>query len=267
MGLECAGVVSACGAAVNRVKVGDRVMALLAGGGYAERVAVDARMAIPIPDSLSFTEAAAIPEAFLTAREALFELGNLRAEENVLIHAAAGGVGSAAVQLARVHGAVVFGTAGSEPKLAFLKSLGVNSAINYKNGDFADLINQQTSGVGAHVVLDFIGAPYWEQHAKCLAHGGRCIVIGVMGGAQAQVNFGQLLFKRHQIKGLVMRTRPLLDKIAMTQVFIRESLPLLGSGHLKPVIDGVYSLDRAGEAHQRMESNANVGKIILKVGD
>lgn len=267
LGLECAGVVSACGAAVSRVKVGDRVMALLAGGGYAERVAIDARMAIPIPDSLSFVDAAAIPEAFLTAREALFELGQLRAQESVLIHAAAGGVGSAAVQLAKVHGAVTFGTAGSEPKLAFVKSLGANSVINYRNDDFAALITQQTNGVGVHVVLDFIGASYWEQHSKCLAHGGRCIVIGVMGGAQAQVNFGQLLFKRHQIKGLVMRTRPLLDKIAMTQVFIRESLPLLGSGHLKPVIDQVYSLDRAGEAHQRMESNANIGKIILKVGD
>ncbi len=266
LGLECAGVVSACGAAVSRVKVGDRVMALLAGGGYAERVAVDARMAIPIPDSLTFVEAAAIPEAFLTAREALFELGNLRAQENVLIHAAAGGVGSAAVQLARVHGAVVFGTAGSEPKLAFIKSLGANSAINYRDTDFSTLINEQTDGVGVHVVLDFIGASYWEQHAKCLAPGGRCIVIGVMGGAQAQVNFGQLLFKRHQIKGLVMRTRPLLDKVAMTQSFIRESLPLLSSGHLKPVIDQVYKLDCAGEAHQRMESNANIGKIILKVG-
>jgi putative PIG3 family NAD(P)H quinone oxidoreductase len=267
LGLECAGVVSACGAGVNSVKVGDRVMALLAGGGYAERVAMDARMAIPIPDSLSFVEAAAIPEAFLTAREALFVLGDLKPQENVLIHAAAGGVGSAAVQLARANGSTVFGTAGSDVKLKFVESLGAKAAINYKTADFAAAIKDQTGGVGAHVVLDFIGASVWEQHAKCLANAGRCVVIGVMGGTQATVNFGQLLFKRLQILGLVMRTRPLIDKIAMTKRFIRDSLPLLGSGHLRPVVDQVYDLAHAGDAHQRMESNANIGKIIVKVRD
>ena len=267
LGLECSGIVASCAATVTRVKPGERVMALLAGGGYAERVAIDARMAIPIPDSLTFIEAAAIPEAFLTAREALFTLGDLRPQQNVLIHAAAGGVGSAAVQLARVHGAVIFGTAGSEPKLKFVKSLGAKSAINYNTADFAAIIKEQTNGIGAHVVLDFVGASYWERHAKCLAIGGRCVVIGVMGGAQAAVNFGQLLFKRHQILGLVMRTRPLIDKVAMTQRFIRESLPLLSSGHLRPVVDQVYDLERASDAHQRMESNANIGKIILKVRD
>jgi NADPH:quinone reductase-like Zn-dependent oxidoreductase len=117
------------------------------------------------------------------------------------------------------------------------------------------------------VVLDFIGASYWEKHAKCMASGGRCVVIGVMGGAQASVNFGALLFRRHQILGLVMRTRPLIDKIAMTQRFIRDSLPLFASGHLRPIIDEVYDMHRAKEAHQRMEDNANVGKIILKIRD
>ncbi len=267
LGLECAGIVSTCGAAVTRVKPGDRVMALLAGGGYAERVVIDARMAIPIPESLSFIEGAAIPEAFLTAREALFGLGDLRAQDSVLIHAAAGGVGSAAVQLAKVQGAVIFGTAGSDEKLTFVESLGAKSIINYKTADFAAVIREQTDGVGVQVILDFIGASYWEQHSKCLAIGGRCIVIGVMGGTHTSVDFGQLLFRRHQILGLVMRTRPLIDKIAMTQRFIRESLPLMRSGHLKPVIDQVYNLDQVREAHQRMESNANIGKIILKVRD
>ena len=267
LGLECAGRVSACGASVSNVKPGDRVMALLAGGGYAESVVIDARMAIPIPPSLSYVEAAAIPEAFLTAREALFTLGALQPQENVLVHAAAGGVGSAAVQLARAHGANVFATAGSEEKLRFVESLGAKFAINYKTSDFAELLLEKTQKVGTHVILDFIGASYWEKHAKCLASGGRCVVIGVMGGAQASVNFGQLLFRRHQILGLVMRTRPLIDKIAMTQRFVRESLPSLASRKLKPIIDQVYEFADVANAHRRMEDNANIGKIILKVRD
>ena len=265
LGLECAGRVIACGASVSHVKEGDRVMALLAGGGYAERVVVDARMAIPIPASLSYTDAAAVPEAYLTAREALFTLGALQPQENVLVHAAAGGVGSAAVQLARAYGANVFATASSEEKLRFAEGLGAKVAINYKTSDFADVILEKTQKTGVHVILDFIGASYWEKHSKCLASGGRCVVIGVMGGAQASVNFGQLLFKRHQILGLVMRTRPLIDKIAMTQRFIRESLPLLTMGKLKPVIDQIYEFEDVANAHRRMESNANFGKIILKV--
>jgi len=267
LGLECAGVVSACGLEASRFKVGDRVMALLAGGGYAERVAIDARMAILMPDSLSFEEGAAIPEAFLTAREALFTLGQLHPKESVLIHAAAGGVGSAAIQLARVHGATIFSTAGSETKLKLVESLGAQHAINYKTTDFSAVIREQTDGVGVNVILDFIGATYWERHATCLASGGRCVVIGVMGGTQATVNLGQLLFRRHQILGLVMRSRSILDKIAMTQAFIRESLPLFASGHLKPVIDQVYPLISASDAHRRMECNENTGKIILKVRD
>jgi len=267
LGLECAGRIIACGSSVSHVKVGDRVMALLSGGGYAEKVVIDARMAIPLPDSLSYVQGAAVPEAFLTAREGLFTLGELEPQQNVLVHAAAGGVGSAAVQLARATGANVFATAGTPEKLKFVESLGAKLAINYKTTDFADVILAETQKSGVHVILDFIGASYWEKHAKCMASGGRCVVIGVMGGAQASVNFGALLFKRLQILGLVMRTRPLIDKIAMTQRFIRESLPLLASGHLKPIIDEVYTMGRVAEAHQRMEDNANIGKIILKIRD
>jgi len=267
LGLECAGRIVECGSSVSHVKVGDRVMALLSGGGYAEKVVIDARMAIPLPDSLSYVQGAAVPEAFLTAREGLFTLGELEPQQNVLVHAAAGGVGSAAVQLARATGANVFATAGTPEKLKFVESLGAKLAINYKTTDFADVILAETQKSGVHVILDFIGASYWEKHAKCMASGGRCVVIGVMGGAQASVNFGALLFKRLQILGLVMRTRPLIDKIAMTQRFIRESLPLLASGHLKPIIDEVYTMGRVAEAHQRMEDNANIGKIILKIRD
>jgi tumor protein p53-inducible protein 3 len=265
LGLECAGVVSALGPGVSAVRAGDRVMALLAGGGYAERVVVNERMAIPIPEKLSFEQAAAIPEAFLTAREALFTLGALAPRMHVLIHAAAGGVGSAAVQLAREHGAHVIATAGSADKLERVRALGAQTLVDYKTQDFVAITREVSAGKGADVILDFVGGGYWEKHAACLAIGGRCVVIGVLGGPAATVSFALLLMKRHQILGLVMRSRPLDDKIAITQRFIRESLPLLADGRLAPVIDSVYPLAEAARAHDRMEENANVGKIVLKV--
>ncbi len=264
LGLECAGIVSAVGAAVPSVKPGDRVMALLAAGGYAEQVVVHHAMAIPVPSHLSLVEAAAIPEAFLTAREALFTLGRLQAQGRVLIHAAAGGVGSAAVQLAKAAGAQVFATA-SGTKLDFVKSLGANCVIDYKSQDFAAVVAEQTQKRGVDAVLDFIGATYFEQHVKCLSVGGRLVVIGVMGGPTVTLNLGTLLFKRHQILGLVMRARPLADKLAITAGFVRESLPLFAQGLLKPIVDSVFDFEQAGIAHERMEKNENVGKIVLRV--
>jgi putative PIG3 family NAD(P)H quinone oxidoreductase len=266
LGLECAGVVSAVGPAVSAVKPGDRVMALLAGGGYAEKVAIHERMAIPIPDSLGFEQAAAVPEAFLTAREALFTLGQLEPRGFVLVHAAAGGVGSAAVQLAREHGAHVIATAGDASKLARVAELGAHTLVNYKTEDFVEAAKRASGGAGVDVILDFIGGSYWDKHAACLAVGGRCVVIGLLGGTSAEVNLALLLMKRQQILGLVMRSRPLADKIAITARFIRESLPLLAQGRLVPVIDQVFPLAEAGAAHQRMEQNLNVGKIVLAVG-
>jgi putative PIG3 family NAD(P)H quinone oxidoreductase len=265
MGLECSGVVSACGSDVDPSRIGRRVMALLAGGGYAERVAVDAQMLMPIPDNLDFVKAAAIPEAFLTAHEALFTLGQLAPRQAVLVHAAAGGVGSAAIQLARTQSATIFASAGSPEKLELARSLGADHLINYKSESFAEVIAAQTGRTGVDVVLDFIGGSLWEQHASCLATAGRCVVIGVMGGAQATVNFGQLLFKRHQILGLVMRSRPIADKIAMTRHFARQFLPLFEAGHLQPIVDSVFDFDTVSEAHRRMEGNLNLGKIVLKV--
>jgi tumor protein p53-inducible protein 3 len=265
MGLECAGVVSACGSDVDPSHVGKRVMTLLAGGGYAERVAVDAQMLMPIPSNLDFTQAAAIPEAFLTAQEALFTLGQLAPLERVLIHAAGGGVGSAAIQLARTQSATIFATAGSAEKLALAQSLGAKHVINYKTESFPTVVAQETARAGVNVILDFIGGTLWEQHATCLAPGGRCVVIGVMGGAQASVNFGALLFKRLQILGLVMRSRDIADKISMTRRFTRQYLPLLESGHLQPIVDRIFEFEDVSAAHQRMEDNLNRGKIVLKV--
>ena len=265
LGLECAGVVEEVGTGVTSLHEGDRVMALLGGGGYAERVVIHEKMAIPIPADMSFTDAAAIPEAFLTAREALFTLGRVRADDTVLVHASAGGVGSAAVQLARNAGAVVVATAGSAEKLVKVKELGAAFPVDYKTQDFVQVVNEASRGRGASVVLDFVGASYWPKHAACLSVGGRCVVIGVLGGASAEVNLAQLLMRRYQILGLVMRSRELSDKIAITQAFVRESLPHFASGALRPVIDSVFPLADAGRAHERMESNANVGKIVLSV--
>ena len=265
LGLECAGVVAAHGAGVSGPPLGTRVMALLAGGGYAERVVVPERMALPIPERLSFEEAAAIPEAFLTAQEALFTLGQLAAGGTVLIHAAAGGVGSAAVQLAHAHGARVLATAGSDEKLERVKGFGADVLINYKTQDFADVVREVTDGHGADVVLDFVGGTYWEKHASCLTVGGRVVVIGVLGGVMAEVNLAQLLKRRYQILGLVMRSRPVSDKVAISRTFARNWLPRFDDGSLKPVIDCVMPLAEARMAHERMEQNANVGKIVLSV--
>jgi tumor protein p53-inducible protein 3 len=265
LGLECAGVVAAHGPGGAAVPVGERVMALLPGGGYAERVTIPARMAIPIPEGMSFEQAAAIPEAFLTAREALFTLGRLEPGETVLVHAAAGGVGSAAVQLAHRFGARVIATAGSADKLARVRELGADVGVDYKSEDFAEAVRSATEGRGADVVLDFVGGAYWSKHAACLAVGGRNVVIGLLGGTSAEVNLAQLLQRRTQILGLVMRSRPVSDKIAITQAFIRESLPLFADGRLAPVIDSVYPLVEAAAAHERMEKNENIGKIVLAV--
>jgi putative PIG3 family NAD(P)H quinone oxidoreductase len=267
IGLECSGVVCACGRDVDPSLVGKGVMALLAGGGYAERVAVDAQMLMPIPANLDFVQAAAIPEAFLTAHEALFTLGQLAPRQRVLIHAAAGGVGSAAIQLARTQSATIFATASSTEKLELARSLGADHPINYKTESFPTIINNETARAGVDVILDFIGGTLWEQHATCLATAGRCVVIGVMGGAQANVNFGQLLFKRHQILGLVMRSRPIADKISITRQFTLKFLPMFESGHLRPVLDQVFDVKDVSDAHRRMEGNLNLGKIVLKMRD
>jgi len=266
LGLECAGVVSQLGPGTSdSVRVGDRVMVLLGGGGYAERVVVPEALTMKIPEALSFEQAASIPEAFLTAREALFTAGKLLRTESVLIHAAAGGVGSAAVQLAHAHGARVFATAGGARKCEWVRALGADFVIDYKTQDFAAVIKDESQGRGVDVILDFVGASYAEKHAACLAHRGRHILIGVMGGAQATVNFGRMLQKRQSLIGMVMRSRSTQEKIELTRAFVRTTLPLFADGRLRPLIDSVFPLSEVARAHQRMEANENLGKIVLAV--
>jgi putative PIG3 family NAD(P)H quinone oxidoreductase len=263
LGLECAGVVSEVGDGVSSVNVGDRVMALLTGGGYAERVVIHERMAMPIPRWMSFEQAASIPEAFLTANEALFQRAQLETGQTVLIHGAAGGVGSAAVQLAHGHGARVIATASNGDKLAKAEELGADVLINHRTQDFEELIRE--AALNVDVVLDSVGAAYWPKHARLLSDNGRLIVLGLLGGAKVEVDFSTLLRKQLQLVGIVMRSRELTDKILMTQRFISETLPRFEQGNLKPVVDTVFSLANAAKAHARMEQNENIGKIVLTV--
>ncbi|WP_135548396.1 NAD(P)H-quinone oxidoreductase [Paenibacillus cymbidii] len=266
IGLEMAGVVERAGRHVTGWKAGDRVCALLPGGGYAQKAVIPARMAMAIPDRLSFEEAAAIPEVFLTAYLNLFVLGGLAAGEHVLIHAAASGVGTAAIQLAREAGAIPIATAGSDNKLDVCKSLGAQCLIPYKEQDFADKVLEYTSGRGTEVILDPIGASYWKQNFRCIRSDGRWVLIGGLGGNKVeQLNIASFMSKRVKVIFSTLRSRPYTDKIALTEQFVRFAAEKFASGVLTPVLDKVFDWTEAMAAHEYMANNQNIGKIVLKV--
>ncbi len=266
LGLEMAGVVEAVGPNCSGWKVGDRVCALLPGGGYAEYVTVPAKMAIPMPTTLSFSEAAAIPEVFLTAYQALFWIGKLRGGEKVLIHAGASGVGTAGIQMANMVGATPMITAGSAAKLDYCLKLGAKVAINYKDGEFAGHILNETHQKGVDLIIDPIGAAYWEQNITCMAIDGRLVLLATMGGASVdEVSLRKILIKRLRIQGSTLRAREQAYKVALTQEFVARVLPALEEGRIKPVIDTVMSWEDVAEAHYRMENNENIGKIVLRL--
>ncbi len=265
-GLEFAGEVLQAGPRVEGFVTGDRVMGLLAGGGYAEQVVTHHRLAMKVSASLSWHEAGATPEVYITAHDALAQCG-LVAGETVLVHAVGSGVGVAAIQVAKAMGAsLVLGTAGSSEKLARARELGLDVAINYREQDFAAETLAATGGRGVDVILDVIGAEYWEKNMRSLAVKGRMVIVGLMGGAAAQANLGMLLSKRLQVRGTVLRARPLEEKALATRAFEKSVLPHIASGRIKIVVDSVYPLAEAAEAHRRMEANANFGKIVLEVG-
>lgn len=264
-GLEFAGVVDCAGSRVSGFGEGDRVMGLLAGGGYAEKIVVHHRLVSKIPDALTFEQAAAVPEAFITAHDALTQCGMV-CGETVLVHAAGSGVGTAAIQVARTMGAgMILGTAGSADKLAAARELGLDVAIDYKTEKFADRVLAETSGRGVDVVIDFIGASYLESNMRALAEKGRMVVVGLMGGVTGDLPMGMLLQKRLAIRGTLLRSRSLEEKAAATRAFEKSVLPHLASGRIRPVVDTVFQLAEAGDAHGLMETNANFGKIVLKV--
>ena len=260
LGLEIAGeVVEPAG----DWRPGDRVMAVVTGGGYAEYAAVPADQALPVPRMFSFTQAAAIPEAFQTAYLNLFTLGNLQPGDHVLIHAAASGVGSAAIQLARQAGAIVHATAGTPEKCALAAELGAHHVIPYRDTPFAEAVLQSTGGRGADVILDFIGAPYWNDHLRVLAVGGRLLLIGGFGGMTGQLDLSAILPKSLTIRGTTLRRMPAAQKAALVREVAAFALPRFEDDTLRPVIDSVFPLADVVQAHQRMAANLNLGKIIL----
>lgn len=268
LGLEVAGEIIQIGPEVTGWKGGERVMALLAGGGYAEQVVVPAGQLIPIPDALSFSEAAALPEAFITAYLNIVIEGQFAKGQSVLIHAGASGVGAAATQLVRVLGGRVFVTVGSEEKAAFCRSLGAELAVNYREGgEFAVPVMSATNGVGVDIILDCIGARYLNQNIRALAPGGHMISIGLMGGRSGELDLGLVLEKMLVLKGSKLRVRSTAEKAQLTACFRSELLPRFESGELHPTIDRVYPIEAAEEAHRRMAENLNLGKIVLKVAD
>lgn len=264
IGLEIAGEVIERGSAVHGFEVGDRVMGVVGGGAYAELARIDYRMAMHIPAELDYVHAAAIPEVFVTAHEAMMHLARLKSGDSVLIHAAAGGVGSAAVQLAYATGATVYATTEGS-KLSRVEHLGADVAINYKTEDFAEVIARKTDGRGVDVIIDFVGEPYFARNIASLASGGRLIQVGILGGGgKVTVELEHILYRHLQIIGTVMKSRSQPEKHDMIKRFREHWLERFeGAGSLEPVVDSTFALSRAADAHRRMESAANVGKIIL----
>jgi NADPH:quinone reductase len=265
-GLEIAGRVLATGLRAARWSIGDAVMGIVGGGAYAERVAVHERQLMPAPPSIELHEAGAVPEVFITAWDALVLQGGLTAGRVALVHAGASGVGTAAIQIARAIGARVITTA-SAGKLDACRSLGADLAIDYGSEDFAAAALEFTNGAGVDVVLDVVGGDYLARNLHALRTCGRIVQVGVMSGASATFPLGAMLGKRATLVGTVLRGRPLEEKIAVTQRFEREALPFLADGVCRPVIDSRYPLAEVADAHRYMETNANVGKIVLAVSE
>lgn len=264
LGLEMAGIVEQVGPKCYGWQPGDRVFGLLPGGGYAEYVTITDALAMPIPENFSFEHAAAIPEVFLTAYQALFWIAQLQAEEIVLIHAGASGVGTAAIQLVKETGATAIITAGTEQKLNACRALGAKIAINYKEGPFAQNVLDATQNRGVNIILDFIGASYWEQNLSVLATDGRWVIIATLGGSKVErIDLRVLMKKRAQITATTLRTRSHDYKARLTYDFSEFALPRLADGRLKPVIDRTFPWEEVVEAHRYMEANKNIGKIIL----
>ncbi|HYU33702.1 MAG TPA: NAD(P)H-quinone oxidoreductase [Thermoanaerobaculia bacterium] len=269
LGVEIAGEVEGWGDGVEGFARGQGVFGIVGSGGYAEHCLLDAGMAVPVPAGWSWAEAAAVPEVFYTADTTLFELGELSAGQSVLIHAAASGVGTACIQLAREVGVRrIFCTAGSDEKLARCRELGAPAeviGINRKTQGFVAEIRRHTGGAGVDVVEDFIGIEYLARNLAVLADGGRLVVAGLLSGWQGEIDLLPVVLRRLQIKGSAMRPRSLAEKRAITRKFQERWLPLLVAGRLRPVIDAVFPFERVAAAHERMESNASFGKILLRL--
>lgn len=263
-GMEFSGRVAALGERVTSWSVGDEVMGIVGGGSYSERLVTHEHQLMRIPTTVSVEDAAAIPEVWITAFDALVAQGGLSSGRTALVHAGASGVGTAAIQICKALGARVIVTA-SAGKLAACRELGADLAIDYATEDFVAECMSFTNGTGVDVVVDVIGGDYVDKNIATVRVGGRIVQVGTMGGGRTEVNIGMLLPKRASLIGTVLRARPLSEKIAITQRFVAEILPLFDAGFVKPVIDSRYPLSAIADAHAYMETNANVGKILIDV--
>lgn len=265
LGLEVSGTVAALGAGVDGWKIGDKVCALLAGGGYAERVVVPATQVLPCPEGLDLVQAAALPEAVCTVWSNVYDIGRLKSGESFLVHGGAGGVGSLAIQLARRWGATVFTTAGSAAKLQRCEELGATRVINYKNEDFPEVIRKETNGRGVDVILDNMGAQYLDRNIESLAHDGRIVIIGLQSGRETPVHLGKMMGKRASLHTTSLRDRSLSAKAAIVAGVLRDAWPHIEAGQVVPVIDRVFGFEDIVEAHKHMESGDHVGKIVVRM--
>ncbi|MBD0292742.1 MAG: NAD(P)H-quinone oxidoreductase [Jiangellaceae bacterium] len=265
LGLECSGTVSAIGSSVTGWSIGDQACALLAGGGYAEKVAVPAGQLLPVPRGLDLLTAAALPEVFCTVWSNVFMIANLQPGEVLLVHGGAGGVGTAAIQLGRAVGATVAVTAGSAEKLARCASLGATVLANYRTDDFVDVVRSATDGGGADVILDVVGAAYLERNVGVLAASGRLVVIGLQGRRKAELDLSALMAKRAALIATTLRNRPAAEKATIVAAVREHVWPLLESGDVRPVVDRVLPISSVAEAHRVVEAHEHVGKVLLTV--
>lgn len=264
-GLEIAGTVVATGAAVSNLKSGDTVCALVTGGGYAEYCLASAPLCLPVPEGMSFVQAAGIPEAFFTVWSNIFDRAHLQPNETLLVHGGSSGIGTTAIQLAKAFQAKVIVTAGSDAKCQFCMELGSDAAIHYKAQDFVEEINRLTDSIGVNVILDMIGGDYFPRNLKCMAADARLVQIAIQNGAKAEINLLPIMLKRLTITGSTLRARDDDFKAGIAQKLHKHVWPLLATGKIKPIIHSTFALKDAALAHELMESSLHIGKIILKV--
>jgi putative PIG3 family NAD(P)H quinone oxidoreductase len=265
LGLECAGDVVAIGNGATGWRVGDRAMALLSGGGYAEEVVVDAGSAMRVPPWMSWEEAGALPEVYLTVYLTVFRLGRVTANEVVLVHGGSSGVGTAAINLTSLSGARILATAGSDEKCRQCVELGARAAFNYRSTDFVAAVKEATAGNGADVILDSIGGAYLARNVEALAVGGRLVLIGTMGGGRGELDVAAVLRKRATLIGSTLRARSAAEKRDLVQSFLAEFGPALEAGRVRPVVHAVLQLEAAAAAHRLVIASTHVGKVVLRV--
>ncbi len=263
-GLEASGIVSAVGNTVSGFAVGDRVCALLLGGGYAERVAVNSGLVLPVPEGASLLDAAALPEVAATVWSNVFMQGGLQPGQSLLVHGGSSGIGTMAIQLAVALGSPVIATAGTDEKVAFVESLGA-IGVNYRSEDFVARTRSITGGVGADVILDMVGGDYLDRNIRALAVDGRIMCIANRSGEPSTFSVGRLMGKRGSIRAGTLRSRPLVERTAIVAGVREHVWPLVEAGQVRPIIDSVFDLADAVSAHERMESSAHIGKILLRV--